>query len=42
MREKVLTQAEEECEDGGSKLAGVELEAKEETERESRQESEDF
>ena len=42
MREKVLTQAEEECEDGGSKLAGVELEAKEEAERESRQESEDF
>ena len=41
-RKKILTQAEEESEDGGVQFAGVELEAKEEAERKSRQESEDF
>ena len=39
---RTLTQAEEEGEDGGVQFAGVELEAKEEAERKSRQESEDF
>ena len=41
-RKRILTQAEEEGEDGGVKFAGVELEAKEEAERKSGQESEDF
>ena len=39
---RTLTQAEEEGEDGGVQFAGVELEAKEEAEGKSRQESEDF
>ena len=41
-RKRILTQAEEKGEDGGVQFAGVELEAKEEAERKSRQESEDF